>query len=236
MVSGVGFKNTADEEYGGVPRKHMVSPALIITFAVLVLVFATYGGLKLWLGSLQKQTVMLGEEIRSLDEQTQKALSGEVSDFLVRAHATDKELYRGYDTNDVLNEIEKIMIKKDSDGSGNRVVLKSFQHNSGAHEKKTVGDASVVTAGKGNITISADADTFDVMAQQIEEFKKSDLFSNVKVGTTDRDESGRIVFTLTMDVNEYDKSPFEKAHVSAPSAQVTVETQQQAVTVETKQQ
>ena len=154
----------------------------------------------------------MDEEIASVNTQTQQALTADVSDFVVRARALDKEIYEGYDTNDILQEIERIMIKKDSDNSGNRVVLKSFQHNSGASEKKAVGNASVVTTGKGNITISADADTFDVMAQQIEVFKKSPFFDNVTVGTTDRDESGRIIFTLTMDVNAYNKTPYEKTY------------------------
>ncbi len=210
MVSGTGFKSTSDDNFDGAPRKKMVSRGLLVAFGTLVVVLIVWGALKMWDSSLKAHSADLEQETLDVNDQIQNAMSDDVSDFAVRADAMEKEIYRGYDTNDILQEIEKIMILKESDNSGNRVVLKSFQHNSGAKEKKTVGTASAVITGRGNITISADADSFDVMAQQIAMFKKSTFFDNVEVGTTDRDESGRIIFTLTMDVNGYKKMPFEK--------------------------
>lgn len=213
MVSGVGFKSTTDDEQEGAPRKKMVSRGLVIAFSFLVLVIVIYGLLKLWHGSLVSQSRDLDSRTTQINLDIQKSLAAsDVADFASRADVMQNDLYRGYDTNDVLNEIQKIMILKEG---GPRVVLKSFEHNAGASEKKTNGNVSSVITGRGNVTISADADTFDVMAQQIEVFKKSDIFDNVVVGTTDRDDSGRIIFTLTMDVVGYEQSPYEKNGLDA---------------------
>lgn len=211
MVSGVGFKNTANEEQKGAPRKRMVSRGLIVTAGFLFLIVALWGMLKMWDSKITGEVTNLDQMIKDVNIKiSQNLADSDVSDFAVRAGILEGGLYRGYTTNDILDEIESIMIRKDSDQSGARVVLKSFAHNSGAYEKKSVGGVSATISGEGNITISADADTFDVMAQQIEEFKKSAYFDNVVVGTTDRDDSGRILFTLTMDVKGYDTSAYEK--------------------------
>jgi len=210
MASGLGFKNTSTQKSTQSSRKKMVAPALLITFGVLLIAGATYGGLLLWHNTLQKKVRMLVTDIGNVNADIQKMVEGRVGDFGVRAITMQKDLYKDYETNDILREIERIMIKKSSDGSGDRVVLKSFQYNAGAYDKQSFGNTERTVTGKGNVTISADADTFDVMAQQVEKFKESDLFDAVKVGTTDRNEYGRIIFTLTMDVNRHDESPYEK--------------------------
>ncbi len=210
MASGLGFKNASTQQGAQARRKKMVAPALLITFGVLLIAGGTYGALLLWHNALQKKVSGLVREIGNVNVEIQKMVEGSVGDFGVRATTMQKDLYKDYETNDILQEIEQIMIKKSSDGSGHRVVLKSFQYNAGAYDKQAFGNTTRTVTGKGNVTISADADSFDVMAQQVEKFKESDLFDAVKVGTTDRDESGRIIFTLTMDVNRNDKTPYEK--------------------------
>lgn len=212
MVSGIGFKNTADEEQQGAPRKHTISHALLVAFGVLVIVVVIYGALKMWESSLKKEATSLDQQIKDVEAQILENLSGETADFAVRLETFEDELYRGYDTNDIFTEIENIMIP--------RVVLKDFQHNSGAEERRPVaGNTTTTVTGRGTITISADADNFDVMAQQIEVFKKSPFFDNVTVGTTDRDDAGRIIFTLSMDVNPSKESPYDQdATVAATEA------------------
>lgn len=210
MVSGVGFKNTTTQPRSVAVRTKMVSPALLATFGVLLIAGLIYGALWLWHTSLQKKVGTLTMEINNTNVEIQKIVEGSAGDFGVRATTMQKDLYKDYEANDILREIESIMIKKSSDGSGGRVVLKSFQYNAGAYDTQAFGNTTRTVTGKGTVTISADADTFDVMAQQVEVFKESDLFDAVKVGTTDRDDTGRIIFTLTMDVNHNDKSPYEK--------------------------
>ncbi len=207
MVSGVGFKNTANQEKSGVRHKKTVSRGLIVTAVLLGLVVILWVGLGMQNKSLNNKLATLEADTLNVNTQIGKALSEEASDSARRAYIMEKELYREYEPNAILDEIENIMVLKGS--NGNRVVLKSFQYNSGAHTKKTFKNGSATLTGAGTVTITADADTFDVMAQQIEAFKTSPFFEKVQVGTTDRDESGRIVFTLTMDVVKYGKSPYE---------------------------
>jgi len=213
MVSGVGFQNTANkEEKSAGRRKKTVSSGLIIAATLLGLVIIIWVGLRMQNKSLDNKLAMLEADTLSINTQIGTALSEEASDSALRAYAMEKELYREYESNDILNEIENIMVLKSS--NGNRVVLKSFQYNAGAHTKKTFKDGNATITGAGSVTITADADTFDVMAQQIEAFKESSYFENVQVGTTDRDDSGRIVFTLTMDVVGYGKSPYESNNMA----------------------
>jgi len=207
MVSGVGFQNTANEEKGKGRHKKTVASGLIIAAVLLGLVIIVWAGLKMQNKSLNNKLALLEENTRNVNTKISTALSEEASDSALRAYAMEKNLYTQYESNEILNEIENIMILKNADG--NRVVLKSFQYNAGAHTKRTFKDGSATTTSAGTVTITADADTFDVMAQQIEAFKTSSYFEGVEVGTTDRDDSGRIVFTLTMNVVGYDKSPYE---------------------------
>jgi len=206
MVSGVGFQSTTDEEQKSSKRKKTFSRGLLAALGVLVVIILIWFGLGFWEKTLNQKKGLIENEITSVNEQIAKGISEEASDFAVRAYLTEDELYKDYEVNDILNEIEDIMILKNSDGSGSRVVLKSFQYNSGS---QTSSGKDRAKKGLGSVTLTADADTFDVMAQQIDVFKKSEYFDNVKVGTTDRDEAGRIIFTLTMDVVKNDKSPYE---------------------------
>ena len=206
MVSGIGFQSTTSEEQKKSKRKKTFSRGLMASFGVLVVVIVLWLVLGLWVKTLNQKANKIQNEIVSVNKKIRTEISDEASDFAVRAYLTENDLYKDYELNDILDEIENIMILKNSDGSGSRVVLKSLQYNSGS---KTSSGRDRVTKGLGNVTLTADADTFDVMAQQIDVFKKSEYFDNVKVGTTDRDESGRIIFTLTMDVNKNDKSPYE---------------------------
>jgi len=210
MASGLGFQSTSTKEQKGMPRKKTVSRGLIVIFIILVLVLLAYAGLNMYKKQLNTQVEDLQAQTKQQRIALNTALSDETADFVVRSAALDKELYRGYDSNDVLGEIEKIMILKESDSSGHRTVLKSFQYNSGSKTKKVFDDGKATLTGSGSITITADADTFDVMAQQIDAFKNSDFFDKIQVGTTDRDDSGRIIFTLTMDVVGNSTSPYER--------------------------
>ncbi len=233
MVSGVGFQNTNEDSEEKKPRKKMVSRGLLISIAVLAFALLAWLGLSMWEKSLKGQVEDLRAQTMDINTQIGTTLSKDASDFAVRAHAMEKNLYHEYTVNDILHEVENIMIR---DESGNRVVLKSFQYNAGARTKKTFNAGSATITGAGGIVITADADTFDVMAQQIDVFKKSPFFSDVRVGTTDRDDAGRIVFTLTMNVATYDKSPYENVGGDGVETQVmTTEDQEQAQMEETQE-
>lgn len=233
MASGLGFKSTSDGgDHKGAPRKKTISRGLIVSFVLLFLVLLAFGGLKMYEKKLDAQKEDITRQV--IDQRTllANALTPETADFIVRAQALENKLYRNYESNDILDEIENIMIFKESDQSGNRVVLKSFQYNAGAHTTKKFDDGDATITGAGSITITADADSFDVMAQQIDAFKKSEYFNNVQVGTTDRDNSGRITFTLIMDVNRDGQSPYEKNNNPTNNAEEVVVSEESDEVVE----
>ncbi len=259
MASTVSFRSEVSEQKKGIRKKRMVSRGLLIAFLFSLVAVAAWLSLYMWEKSVASEVNDINSRIKQVQKETRDKLhSGDALDFAMRARFVEKELYRGRTTNDVLDEVERIMVINDdamaisnevrdlvrartglteeelrradsvrdilgdaiqendinaifekSNASGDRVVLRSFEHNAGAYQEEKSDVVSRVITGPGTVTITADADSFDVMAQQIEKFKRSDYFENVLVGTTDRDDAGRIVFTLTMDVKKFEKTPYE---------------------------
>ncbi len=231
MVSGVGFQS-GDTEQQNAPRTRLVSRGLLMVFLLLLLSGGAWVGLYSWKKSINKGIMELDAQIAATQKEAHAKISDEIGGFIKRAHTVDNELYRGYTTGDVLNEIERIIIQ---DENGNRVVLRSLEHHSGVYEKnkKTNNSAQAnrLSARRGTLTITADADNFDVMAQQIDEFKKSSYFTDVRVGTTDRDDNGRIVFTLTMNVERAEESPYERHNAPQTDMQTDMQTEVNIETV-----
>jgi hypothetical protein len=129
----------------------------------------------------------------------QKMMVGEKADFYKRMDLMKKNIYKAHSSVDVLEEIEKIVVP--------RVVLLSFAH-------------SVEKSGLEQIIITADADEYFLMAQQIAEFKKSDFFKNVRVNDTSMNSVGRIVFTIKMDVASKDYLFFPKSENKMESLEI----------------
>ena len=110
-------------------------------------------------------------------------MNSEEADFYKRMDLARTNIYKKHSSVSVLNEIENVVVP--------RVVLLSFTH-------------SVDNRGLEQIIVTADADEFYLMAQQIEEFKKSEFFDNVRARDTSKDNVGRIVFTITANVVDTD--------------------------------
>jgi hypothetical protein len=231
MNSSAGFENTASTEKGGAPRKKTVSTGLWVVFIFLLLVIGAWLFLDMRNKSLKEDVKSLESQIMQANKDINTALSQKDADFAMRAYTMEKDLYRKYEVNDILDIIESIMVVQTTGSNiGDRVVLKSFQYGTGQKMNKASDDATNV--GAGSIIITADADSFDVMAQQIKAFKEAHYvneellaqikseggieeeanvyyFNNVIVGSTDRDDLGRIIFTVTMDVIPFGTSPYE---------------------------
>jgi hypothetical protein len=225
MTSGLGFQSSDVEEHKGTPRKKTISTGLIISFVLLVLVGLTIFGMNIYNDKLKKELTGLQQQTQHTYSQISTALSDETADFVVRSVAMDKEIDKNYESNIILGEIEKIMILKSSDGSGLRTVLKSFQYNAGSKSTKPVATGETTITSSGTVTITADADNFDVMAQQIDAFKNSELFDNVEVGSTDREDTGRIIFTLTMNVVGGGVIPYESDNVSISNTEENIDSE-----------
>lgn len=154
------------------------SLGVIIVFLVLITVSGVFGVMKFWESALNEEIGGYDEQINEIKGNMQALMNGEEADFYKRMDLVKTNIYKKHSSVSVLNEIENVIVP--------RVVLLSFTH-------------SVDIQGE-RVIITADADEFYLMAQQIEEFKKSEFFDNVRASDTSKDNVGRIVFTISADV------------------------------------
>lgn len=175
----VSFKNESVKQRIEKRRKAQSSSfGVIIAFLVLVVVAGVFGVMKFWQSTLDKEIASHDTEIKKINDEMKGVMVSEEADFYKRMELAKTNIYKKHSSVAVLNEIENIVVP--------RVVLLTFVHS--------------VDNQSEQIVITADADEFYLMAQQIEEFKKSDFFGNVRASDTSKDNVGRIVFTITADI------------------------------------
>ncbi len=186
----VSFKNESVKQRIEKRRKSQSSSfGVIIAFLILIVVAGVFGVMKFWQSALDEEIAGYDEQINGKDGnggikgEMQSLMSGEEADFYKRMDLVKKNIYKKHSSVSILNEIENIVVP--------RVVLLSLTH-------------SVDNRGLEQVVITADADEFYLMAQQIEEFKKSKFFGNVRASDTSKDNAGRIVFTITANVVDSD--------------------------------
>ncbi len=184
----VSFKSESIKQRIEKKRKaQSFSLGIIIVFLILIVVASVFGVMKFWQSKLEEEIKGYVETIEGTENGGEIGLKGDMevimnseeADFYKRMDLMKKNLYKKHSSVSVLNEIEKTVIPD--------VVLLSFSH--------TVENDSLE-----NIVIKADANTIELMAQQVERFKSNNFFGNVRVGDTSRDANGRIVFNITANV------------------------------------
>lgn len=176
----VSFKSESVKQRIEKRRKAQSSSfGVIIAFLILIVVIGVFGVMKFWQNKIDDEIDVYDKDIDEVNKSMQSLMVGEEADFYKRMDLVKKNIYKKHSAVSVLNEIENIMVS--------RVVLISFTH-------------SVDNRGLEQVVVTADADEFYLMAQQIEEFKKSKFFGNVRASDTSKDNVGRIVFTITADV------------------------------------
>ena len=175
----VSFKSESVKQRIEKRRKAQSSSfGIVIAFLILVIVIGVFGAMKFWKSALDEEIGGYDEQINEIKGKMQVVMNSEEADFYKRMDLVRTNIYKKHSSVAVLNEIENVIVP--------RVVLLSFMH-------------SVDNQGE-QIVITADADEFYLMAQQIEEFKKSEFFDNVRASDTSKDNVGRIVFTISADV------------------------------------
>lgn len=176
----VSFKNESIQERIENRRKMQSSSIeLVIVFLVIIFLAGVFGVMVFYKSNLNKEIEVSNNEIDTKNKEMQRLMVGEKADFYKRMDLMKKNIFKAHSSVDILEEIEKNMVP--------RVVLLSFSH-------------SVEKTGTQQVVISADADDYSLMAQQIAEFKKSNFFKNVRVNDTSMDNVGRIVFSIKMEV------------------------------------
>jgi Tfp pilus assembly protein PilN len=186
----VSFKNnTTGGKQIKTRRKKPFPMGLLIVLLLLVVVAGAFGVLKFWTNYLNETITLQEEKIKSEKDAMMKKMNGKSADFYQRTKVLENDIYKKHSSNVVLTKIEEIMVP--------RVVLLSFSHD-------------VEKNNDEKISITADADEFEFMAQQVAKFKESDFFGNVRVNDVGRNKKSRIVFTIEADIVSKEDSMFMK--------------------------
>lgn len=211
----VSFKNESIKQRIEKRRKAQSSSlGIVIAFLILVISIGVFGGMKFWQGMLEDEIAVYDKDVAEIKASMNEMVSGSEADFYKRMNLVKEKIYNKHSSITVLNEVEKIMV--------NRVVLLSFSH-------------SVDGTGLEQVSVTADADEFYLMAQQIAEFKNSEFFGNVRASDTSRDNVGRIVFTITADIVDDEMTLYSEngpGSTTRPSGATTGEIQPQPQPVE----
>lgn len=180
----VSFKNESiQERIKSRKKKQIFSFEVIVILLIFVAIVGAFGVMKFWQSKLNSEISDIEESIESEKMLIEELLIGDGPDFYKRTNFINNNIYKRHSSVDILKEIESLMVS--------RVVLLSFNH-------------SVDDLEGEYIMITADADEYLFMAQQIEKLKESKFFANVRVSDTSRNNVGRIVFAVRADVVDKD--------------------------------
>lgn len=207
MVSGVSFNNPASPK-AKKKKKSLASTGLVIVFLLLVLVIAAYGILFLINGGLSNKITSLDQGITQQQNEIDEAVKS-VAGTVTKKIEIEKKAYAGIPTDVILTQFQDMMVP--------RIVLKTFEH------------SYIVSDSIHRINLTADADNFDVVAAQVKIWKESPLFARVTVGESDRDDEGRIVFSMEFDLaDDVDRDSLVKKAVNPGLANSVVPRNQAA--------
>lgn len=156
-------------------RKSIVKSGSFISFTLLFVVLILYGITISYQGILSKKNsnLILAKQ-QALDSFDSLAIN-KIADFQYRAENVSFNLNNKKNPEDTLSAIERLVVKG--------VFLNSMSYDS----------------AKNSIEIEAVADSFRLAANQILSFKKSDLFSDVKIVESGRNEDNQAVFKIEAD-------------------------------------
>lgn len=163
-------------------RKSVLSSTYFISLVLLVVVGSFYGLTMLYKNRLASQKDALAsskeQEVSSLDQRELNNLN----DFQDRLTSSNFNLNNKKNPEDIFQLVEKLIVK----GSYlNSLVFSSVDN---------------------KIEIEVVADSFRLAANQILSLKKSELFSDVKITDSSRNQDGQAVFKLEAIFNINDKS------------------------------
>ena len=170
-MTSINLYQTSSEQ-GGQQKESIFNGGFIISLSLLVVTLLVLGGLKIYSASLAGQNVAITNQI----QQEKTAISGNskldrLTDFQKRVIAITADINSKEYIKDVLQNVTASLV------SG--IVLTDFSYDNGV------------------VTLTANANGFQNVAQQILSFKQSPHFANVSVSNISRGDKA-ISFTVGM--------------------------------------
>lgn len=149
------------------------------SIALLIVTSFIYAGQLLYKKKLASNENAIIREISEKKSSLGSAALVNIKDFDQRISKIDNNLAQRVYPNDVLAYIEDFLVKN--------VYIDSYEYEDSKQE----------------VALNVVADNYNAIASQILNFKKSGKFSNVDISSTNRTEDGKITFTLTMILSDY---------------------------------
>ena len=175
-MADINLHQVAEKELRIKRSSSIMKSSTFISFGLLFLILLIYGATILYRSSLENTKANIiqakEKELKSIDTKS----INELIDFQLRLDGTTANLENKNNPKDTLDAIERLIVKG--------VFLNKLVRND----------------VENKVEIEAVCDSFKLAASQMLSFKKSDVFSNVKITDSGRDDSGRVVFLLEIDL------------------------------------
>ncbi len=170
-MPGVNLSQSMNEEEQS-EKRSFFDVGIIISLVVLLLIGLSWGGLRLYIGSIDKQLTEVDQALASVTGQLKGDAVDRIADFDTRLNYFSANEDGFSDAQGIIQKLEKGVVPG--------VVLTRFQY--------SPGEKAVMFEGT-----CAD---FRKLAEQVMSFKREAIFSRVKVEKVDRDEKNQVVFSL----------------------------------------
>lgn len=144
----------------------------LVVFGVFFLTLVVWGGLRLYLYSLEKQGTSLDNVLAERSTQLRGSDVNRVVDFDTRRAFVSQEMDVIVDPSDLLRQVEGLMVPA--------VSLTRYEYNK---EEKVV-------------TLGGTTSNFRHIAEQVLGLKSEKMFENIVVDTIGRDKDGQLIFIL----------------------------------------
>lgn len=154
---------------------------------ILFITASIYGGQLLYKQKLISDEKAVTEEIANKRNMLGSTVLSDVKDFNQRTGNIDNNLSQKVYPDDILAYIEKSLISN--------VYIDSYSYDDEKRE----------------ISIGVVADNFNTVASQLLNLKKIEKFNNINISETNRDEEGKIKFTITMILQDSYINPENKS-------------------------
>ena len=175
-MANIDLYQSIQEEKNSTDKKGLMDKGMAVVILVLVVTFATWGGLKFYNVFLNKKLGNLDSQITEESNKIEALKTDRIANFQERMNIIKKNIPSRGDPSEFFGNLEKVMVQG--------VVLDSCSFGYDDKEK-----------GK-TATLTAITDNFTLVAQQILNFKKISYFSDVALGNVQRDQEGKIKFII----------------------------------------
>lgn len=158
------------QEVDKIQKNKVFGKSFFVPIVILIFVFLILGGVKFYSSYLKKEKTNLDTQVQAEYASLNGKTVNRVIDFQERIKKATEEMSSKANYSECLKELENSTV------SGSKIV--SLEYSPSSVEMKIA------------------ADNFKTVARQVMSFKQSNCFKDLSFGSTEREESGSILFTL----------------------------------------